>query len=76
MLPVLFMYILFDFVSNLSYRFCLVDGQVSIVQPIHSSSIIITIIGSYFILKENISKKKWGMIIGVILCVILLSVKM
>lgn len=75
MLPVLFMYILFDFVSNLSYRFCLVDGQVSIVQPIHSSSIIITIIGSYFILKENISKKKWGMIIGVILCVILLSIK-
>lgn len=35
------------------------DGPVSLAQPIHSSSIIITIIGSYFILKEKISKKKW-----------------
>lgn len=70
----LFTYILFDFVSNLSYRFCLVDGQVSLAQPIHSSSIIITIIGSYFILKEKISKKKWLMIAGVIICVMLLSI--
>ena len=61
-------------VSNLSYRFCLVDGQVSLAQPIHSSSIIITIIGSYFILKEKISKKKWLMIVGVIICVMLLSI--
>ena len=70
----LFTYILFDFVSNLSYRYCLVDGQVSLAQPIHSSSIIITIIGSYFILKEKISKKKWLMIAGVIICVMLLSI--
>lgn len=70
----LFTYILFDFVSNLSYRFCLVDGPVSLAQPIHSSSIIITIIGSYFILKEKISKKKWLMIAGVIVCVMLLSI--
>lgn len=70
----LFTYILFDFVSNLSYRFCLVDGQVSLAQPIHSSSIIITIIGSYFILKEKISKRKWLMIAGVIICVMLLSI--
>lgn len=71
---ILFTYILFDFVSNLSYRFCLMDGQVSLAQPIHSSSIIITIIGSYFILKEKISKKKWLMIAGVIICVFLLSI--
>lgn len=71
---ILFTYILFDFVSNLSYRFCLMDGQVSLAQPIHSSSIIITIIGSYFILKEKISKKKWLMIAGVIVCVFLLSI--
>ena len=70
----LFTYILFYFVSNLSYRFCLVDGQVSLAQPIHSSSIIITIIGSYFILKEKISKRKWLMIAGVIICVMLLSI--
>ena len=66
--------ILFDFISNLSYRFCLIDGQVSLAQPIHSSSIIITIIGSYFILKEAISKRKLFMIIGVIICVFLLSI--
>ncbi len=71
---ILFTYILFDFISNLSFRFCLTEGKVSLAQPIHSSSIIITIIGSYFILHENISKNKCIMIIGVILCVLLLSI--
>ena len=71
---ILFCYILFDLISNLSFRFCLTDGQVSLAQPIHSSSIIITIIASYFILHENISKSKWLMIIGVIICVLLLSI--
>lgn len=71
---ILYSYILFDFVSNLSFRFCLMDGQVALAQPIHSSSIIITIIGSYFILNEKISKKKWLMIVGVIACVLLLSI--
>jgi len=70
----LFGYILFDFVSNLSYRFCLMDGQVSLSQPIHSSSIIVTVIGSYLILKEKISRRKWLMISGVIACVLLLSI--
>lgn len=74
-LYLLFSYILFDLIANLAFRFCLVDGPVAIAQPIHSSSIIITIIGSYFILKEKISKKKWFMILGVIVCVILLSIK-
>ena len=71
---ILFCYILFDFISNLSYRFCLTDGQVSLAQPIHSSSIIITIIGSYFLLHEKISKHKWLMILGVIMCVLFLSI--
>lgn len=71
---ILFGYILFDFVSNLSYRFCLMDGQVSLAQPIHSSSIIFTVIGSYLILKEKISRRKWLMISGVIACVLLLSI--
>lgn len=71
---ILYSYILFDFVSNLSFRFCLMDGQVALAQPIHSSSIIITIIGSYFILNEKISKKKWLMIVGVIACVMLLAI--
>lgn len=72
----LFTYIIFDFISNLSFRFCLIDGQVALAQPIHSSSIIVTILASYFILHEKISKKKWFMILGVIACVILLSMKM
>lgn len=71
---ILFSYILFDLIANLTFRFCLRDGQVALAQPIHSSSIIITIIGSYFILHEKISKKKWLMILGVISCVILLSI--
>lgn len=71
---ILFGYILFDLVSNLSYRFCLMDGQVSLAQPIHASSIIVTVIGSYFILKEKISRKKWLMILGVIACVLALSI--
>lgn len=71
---ILFCYILFDFISNLSYRFCLMEGQISLAQPIHSSSIIITVIGSYFILNEKISKKKWLTIFGVIICVLLLSI--
>lgn len=73
---ILYCYILLDFISNLSFRFCLVDGQVAIAQPIHSSAIIITIIGSYIILKENISKRKILMILGVIACVLLLSINM
>jgi len=50
------------------------DGQVSLSQPIHSSSIIVTVIGSYLILKEKISRRKWLMISGVIACVLLLSI--
>lgn len=71
----LFSYIIFDLISNLSFRFCLIDGQVALAQPIHSSSIIITIIASYFLLHEKISNKKWLMILGVIICVILLSIQ-
>ena len=71
---ILYSYIFLDLISNLSFRFCLIDGPVSIAQPIHSSSIIITIMGSYFILNEKISKKKWAMIVAVIACVLLLSI--
>lgn len=62
-----------DLGANLCSRFSLVSGQVSTVSVITSSSIVITILASRFILKEKISWKKYLMIIGVYLCIILLA---
>lgn len=62
-----------DLGANLCSRFSLVNGEVSIVSVITSSSIVITILASRFILKEKISWKKYLMIIGVFLCIILLA---
>ncbi len=63
-----------DLSANLCSRFSLIDGQVSIVSVITSSSIVITILGSRFILKEKISWRKYLMIIGIFLCVMFLAV--
>lgn len=63
-----------DLVANLCSRFSLINGDVSIVSVITSSSIIITILGSRVILKEKISRRKYVMIIGVILCVFMLAI--
>lgn len=62
-----------DIASSLLNRFSLVDGQVSTTAVIRSSSIIITILASRIILKEKISLKKYVMIAGVFICVLLLS---
>ncbi len=62
-----------DLGANLCSRFSLIDGQVSTVSVITSSSIVITILASRFILKEKISWKKYLMIIGVFLCVMFLA---
>lgn len=69
----LILHSILDLGANLCARFSLVDGQVSIVSVITSSSIIITILASRFILKEKISTKKYIMILGVIICVIVLA---
>ena len=63
-----------DLGANLCSRFSLINGQVSTVSVITSSSIVITILASKFILKEEITWKKYLMIIGVFICVITLAI--
>lgn len=62
-----------DLGANLCQRFSLIDGQVSTVSVINSSSIIITILASKFILKEKIDRKKYLMILGIVICVVALA---
>lgn len=62
-----------DLGANLCSRFSLINGQVSTVSVITSSSIVVTILASRFILKEKITWKKYLMIIGVFLCVLILG---
>lgn len=61
-----------DASSSISDRFALLDGNVSIVSVISTSSIIITILASRLILKEKISWKKYLMILGIFICVLML----
>lgn len=62
-----------DVSSSIFNRFALLDGNVSIVSVISTSSIIITILASRFILKEKISWKKYLMILGIFICVLILA---
>lgn len=64
---------LLDVSSSIFNRFALLDGNVSIVSVISTSSIIITILASRWILKEKISWKKYLMILGIFLCVLILT---
>lgn len=64
---------LLDVSSSIFNRFALLDGNVSIVSVISTSSIIITILASRLILKEKISWKKYLMILGIFICVLILS---
>ena len=64
---------LLDVSSSIFNRFALLDGNVSIVSVISTSSIIITILASRLILKEKISWKKYLMILGIFMCVLVLS---
>lgn len=64
---------LLDVSSSIFNRFALLDGNVSIVSVISTSSIIITILASRLILKEKISWKKYLMILGIFICVLVLS---
>lgn len=64
---------LLDVSFSIFNRFALLDGNVSIVSVISTSSIIITILASRFILKEKISWKKYLMIIGIFICVLILA---
>ena len=62
-----------DVLSSIFNRFALLDGNVSIVSVISTSSIIITILASKWILKEKISWKKYLIIFGIFICVLILS---
>lgn len=64
---------LLDVSSSIFNRFALLDGNVSIVSVISTSSIIITMLASRCILKEKISWKKYSMILGIFVCVLILS---
>lgn len=64
---------LLDVSSSIFNRFALLDGNVSVVSVISTSSIMITILASRWILKEKISAKKYGMMIGIFICVLILA---
>ena len=64
---------LLDVSSSIFNRFALLDGNVSIISVITTSSIVVTILSSRFILKEKITYKKYLMILGIFICVLILS---
>lgn len=60
---------LLDVSSSIFDRFALIDGDVSVISVISTSSIVVTMLASRFILKEKISWKKYLMITGIFICV-------
>lgn len=64
---------LLDASSSVFDKFALLDGNVSVVSVISTSSIVITILASRFILKEKIIWKKYLMILGIFVCVLILA---
>lgn len=64
---------LLDASSSIFNRFALLDGNVSIISVITTSSIVVTILSSRFILKEKITYQKYLMILGIFICVLILS---
>lgn len=64
---------LLDASSSIFNRFALLDGNVSVTSVISTSSIIVTLLASRFILKEKISFKKYLMILGIFICVLTLA---
>lgn len=64
---------LLDASSSIFDRFALLDGNVSAISVIGTSSIVVTILASRWILKEKISWKKYLMILGIFICVFILA---
>lgn len=62
-----------DASSSIFDRFALLDGNVSAISVISTSSIVITILASRYILKEKITWKKYLMILGIFICVFILA---
>lgn len=64
---------LLDVTETIFNRFSMLDGNVSVTSVISTSSIVITILASRFILKEKITWKKYLMILGIFICVLILA---
>ena len=64
---------LLDSSSSIFDRCALLDGNVSVISVINTSSIVITVLASRLILKEKISWKKYLMILGVFISVFILA---
>lgn len=64
---------LLDVSSSIFNRFALLEGNVSIISVISTSSIIITVLASRLLLKEKISWKKYLIIFGIFICVLILT---
>lgn len=62
-----------DSISTIIDRLSLINGPVSIVYSIASSSVLISTIASKIVLKEKISYKKWIIILGIFGSVLLLA---
>ena len=65
--------VLLDVSSSIFNRFALLNGNVSIISVISTSSIVVTILSSRLILKEKVTYKKYLMILGIFICVLILS---
>ena len=65
---------LLDASSSIFNRFALLYGDVSVISIISTASIVITILASRFILKEKITWKKYLMILGIFICVLILAI--
>lgn len=63
-----------DASSSIFNRFAMLNGDVSTISVIETSSIVITILASRFILKEKVTGRKYLMIIGIFLCVLILAI--
>lgn len=62
-----------DTSSSIFSRFSMLNGNISVISVINTSSIVITVLASRFILKEKITWKKYLMILGIFICVLILS---
>ena len=62
-----------DASSSIFSRFSMLDGDISVISVINTSSIVITVLASRFILNEKITWRKYLMILGIFMCVFILA---
>lgn len=65
---------LLDSSSSIFSRFAMLDGNISIISVISTSSVVVTVLASRIILKEKITLKKYLIILGIFICVVMLSI--